>query len=146
MNREAIYAAFFERIAALATAGTLTTASRDLAFVEELDPSLFPAVYQNQTGEEPQSMTTAGVECWLFSLDLYVYVLKGAPAAQSLNAVNDAVFALLGTPQEPSQFFVPGVPGVAHAVWPDGGSQTWEGILGNRAVTRIPVRILVPYA
>lgn len=150
MNREAIYAAFFSRFEALVTAGTFATASRDLAFVEEVAPETLPSIYQNQTAEEVATFAGGGVAGWVFDVDLYVYTIKGdeVPATTPLNALNDAVMGLLGTEQEPGNFTVSGagVDGVQHAVWINGTIRTWEGILGNRCVTRIPVRIYVPYS
>jgi len=150
MNRDAIYAAFFSRFEALATAGTFTTASRNLAFVETLDSSALPAIYQNQTGEEVATFANGGTCGWVFDVDLYLYAMKGMapdPSMVTLNPLMDAVYALLGTDDAPGNFNVT-VDGddVAHSVWVNGYAQTWEGILGDRNVHRIPVRIYVPYS
>lgn len=144
MNREAIYAALFSKVEALAPA-TFTTASRRLAFVEELDPTAFPAVYQNQVSEAPAIFGNFGPIGIHLDLEWYVYAYapdESSPSSPLLNVVMDAVLELLGKDQSTPVNFE--VNGSQCAVWVNGVIGMWEGILGNRAVARIPIRVLVP--
>lgn len=148
MNREEVYAGMFAKIAALKTSGDLAEASRRLMFVEELAPELFPAVYQNQMTERVIHYGTGGPLVWEFCLEWYVYVRQPdttQPSSPLLNAVLDKALATLGNaadPTQPGTFETPS--GVICGCSVNGEIPMWEGILGDRAVARVPLRILVP--
>lgn len=136
MNRESIYEALKQQAVNL---GVFTTVSRRLAYVEELAAELFPACYQNQTHESPAVAAFEYVASWHFDVEWYVYALQpdtSAPSSTILNPLIDAVLSLQG--------FNFQADGQTCTIMLNGSINTFEGLDGNRAVARVPLRILVP--
>lgn len=137
MNREAVYDDLKTMLEGL---GIFTTVSRRLAFVEELDPAMFPCIYQNQVLESPGLTVMDGyVAMWFFDVDWYIYALQSdtdAPATTVLNPIVDAVLTVTASGVE--------LGGVMCSFAVNGAMRTYEGILGDRAVAVLPIRITVP--
>ena len=138
MNREAIYGALFDRLAALEGFQTI---SRRLKHWADVPKDAQPALYMAQTGEQP-STTTGQPTKWRLQLDIYLYVQvepDQAPAPQ-LNPLLDAVCNLLNTPHPITGRYGLGIDGVEWARV-DGPIETDEGTLGSQAVAIVPVTI-----
>lgn len=153
--REEIYSALFALLAPITgPALPLKTTSRRLQFVEECDIGLMPGVWQNQYQEVPAAYGTLGVACWYFDVDWYLYCGNNdetVPTTPIINPALDAVMSVL--PKEDSTGAVNGilrvtVPGYTSplvcTVSLREPVRTWEGLLNNKSVTEIPLRILVP--
>lgn len=142
MNREAIYAALFQRLSAVP--GLVTTSRRLRHWTDVAAPEQ-PALFQVQKEESVEQRPGLPPKRRL-SVELYLYANSGAdPAvapAQLLNPLVDAVEAALApdTPVAAGQT-LGGL--VAHA-WIEGRIETDEGALGDQAVAIVPVSILVP--
>lgn len=150
--REEVYAALFALLDPLVVDGTLNTTSRRLQFAEDVDPGLLPGVWQNQFMETPAKFANSGAVCWYFDVDWYIYFLHNdetTPSTPSINAVVDKVMGVL--PRDES-----GTITVLRVTLPDDPQpmvvglsirepvRTWEGLLNNKAVVEIPLRLLVP--
>jgi hypothetical protein len=141
VNREAIYAALFARIAALPG---LVTAGRRLKHWHDVPPSLQPALFMVQKRERP-SQQRGLPTTWVLAVDLYLYSHGGADPnavpAQALNALLDGLEAALA-PDPASGLQTLG--GLVDHAWIDpGGIETDEGVLGDQAVAIVPIQIMV---
>lgn len=150
MLRELIYDTLLQRFAAT---GAYKVSSRRLQFVEEMPAENLPAIFQNQRGESPKQTTVAGIAAWDFDVDLYVYALQpdtNAAATTILNPLLDAITDVFEDDnQYGAQLRVPytddtGPQELVCDISINGSIHIWEGILGDRAVAVIPVRVLVP--
>lgn len=122
---------------------TLKTTSRRLQFVEDMQPEALPAVFQNQVARNDlfAQTTVYGAD---FDVEWYVYCFQAnmdLPTTPILNPLVDAVLAVL----PPDGARVPlGDSGSTMTVSRAGPTHFFEGLLGERAVARIPLRIKVP--
>jgi hypothetical protein len=141
MNREAIYAGLFNKVAAI---GGFVTTSRLLKHWAEVSPDLQPALYQAQASESAETITGCPTK-WMLHVKLYLYVRTDGltPPSTIMNPLLDAIDAAM-------QYRNPitgkndlgGLPGVEWARI-DGEIQTDEGTLGQQAVAVVPILILV---
>ncbi len=152
--REEIYAALFALLDPLKVAGKLKHTSRRLEFVEEVDIGLMPGVWQNQYMELPSAYAQTGVACWQFDVDWYLYCGNNdetVPTSPIINPALDAVMSVL-----PRADGTGAVNGILRVTIPELAAplvctislrepvRTWEGLLNNKSVTEVPLRILVP--
>lgn len=155
MTREEIYAALFAKLGTLKpSAGEptdeqpLRTASRRLEFAEDVDLNRLPGVWQKQDNESGSS-NFDGMGLW--DLQVYWYVYVGAPDANAAtsplyNPIVDAVLGLMPNaddeegPAAEAKLLV--VDGVALTWGLSGPLRYYDGLLGNKAVVVIPVRVL----
>lgn len=140
-SRESVYAALF---AILQGAYAWQTVSRRLQNLQDLQPEAFPAAYQLQGN---QKLTYQGgtptVGEWQAQWLLYAYSADTTvPPSTQLNAMVDAVLAALKPNPGPLQRNTLG--GLVEYAAAEGDIEIFEGVLGDRAIAVIPIRILVP--
>lgn len=138
INREAIYAALFAK---LATAASFVTTSRRLKHWNDVPIEQQPALFQAQRNEV--AVTTHGQPTkWTLNLDVYVYVRTDGEQtpAPLLNPLLDAIEAALAPNAVET---VLSLGGLVHHCRIEGAIETDEGTLGDQAVAIIPVTILV---
>lgn len=138
MNREAIYAALFAKLAAIPG---LVTMSRKLKHWADVQPIEQPALYLAQKTETAQPQTGLPPK-WLLSVDVYVYVrTTGADApGPVINPILDAVAAAL-EPDNPIRNTCT-LGGLVEWARIEGTIETDEGTLGDQAVAIVPINIL----
>lgn len=140
-SRESVYAALF---AILQNAYAWQTVSRRLQNVQDMQPEQLPAAFQLQG---PQKLTYQGdtptTGEWQAHWLLYAYSADTtvAPSTQ-LNAMIDAVLAALKPGAGPVQRNTLG--GQVEYAAAEGEIDVFEGVLGDRAIAVIPIRIQVP--
>ena len=138
VDTEAAMAALFALLDPLTQ---FKTTSRRLLFVEDMAPEALPAVFQNQVARADQFVLNQLVASDI-DLEWYVYCYQGnddAPSTPILNPLVDAVVNVL-----PPDSGVLRVGDVNTTVSRSGPTHYFEGLLGSRAVARIPIRIKVP--
>lgn len=144
-SSESVYAASFALLQTLSVGGNFNTISRRLKHVEDVDPLAMPAVYQLQINRQPTIETLQGIAVWTLRCHWYIYVSapdETAPSSPLLNPRVDEVLNLL--PQDPEQAVQVSVGDLQIAITADGPVEFFEGLLGNKSVARIPIRMLVP--
>lgn len=138
-SRESVFAALF---VSLQGAYAWQTASRRLQNVQDVQPEAFPAAFQMQGNQAMKYKgDTPAVGDWNASWILYAYSVEPliAPSVQ-LNAMVDAALAAL-TPTPAGVRNTLG--GLAEYCAAEGNIEIFEGVLGDRAIAIIPIRILV---
>lgn len=142
MNREAIYAALFATVSPLQGAG-LTVVSRRMEMVDEMQTSRMPALFQRQLGQVV-TKTPALPPKFEFGAEWAIYVHqpdRAQPMTPQLNALVDAASAAL-RPKTP--LTKQNLGGLVEDAAIDGTIEIYEGLLEDRAVAIIPIRILLP--
>lgn len=138
MNREAIYAALFEKLKAVPG---LVFSSRRLQHWSDVPAINQPALFMAQTGQSCTQVRGMPKK-WTFAAQVYVYANTSgddAPASV-LNPLLDAIEAAL-TPDIGVVCQTLG--GLVEHCWIEGEIQTDEGALGDQAIAVIPISILV---
>lgn len=148
-NRETVYAALFVLLNGLATGGSplLKIASRRLAPIEDAQPENLPAAYQVQDDQsyiKPSTSMPARMEWGAY---WFVYGYSADPAVAPSTVLNTLVDALVGktgvlTPTGGADKQTLG--GIVEDAAVSGKIQIFEGLLGDRCVAIIPLRIVVP--
>lgn len=147
MNRENIYAALIGILDNLLLDGTLKTLSRRLEFAEEVDPSRLPGVWQLQIKESPAEYANTGIACWNFDVDWYVYFCfndETSPTTPGMVPVVDKIMECLPHDDNgniAAQFIVDDL---QITLILRESLEYFEGLLNNKAVVLIPLRLLVP--
>lgn len=140
-SRETIFANLFT---ILQGAYAWQTVSRKLKNVQDVAPEAFPAAYQlqgNQALQYQGGMPTKGT--WEASWLLYSYSDNpNVPPSSGLNAMVDAVLAALKPADGPIVRNTLG--GTVEYAAAEGNIEIFEGVLGDRAVAVVPIKILVP--
>jgi hypothetical protein len=140
-SRESVFAALFT---ILQGAYAWQTCSRRLANIQDLAPEALPAAYQLQG---PQALKYDGgtptVGMWQAQWLLYAISddPNVAPSTQ-LNAMVDAVLGALKPANGPLVRNTLG--GRVEYAAAEGDIDIFEGVLGDRAIAVIPIRIQVP--
>lgn len=139
VNREEIYGALFNALDALRAAGDLTTTSRRLKHIDQTDLSEFPCGHQVQQDENAKAQSrlptiwTLNAEWWL-----YVQDSSDAPLSTQLNNLLDKVTTILD-PETPLTLNTLG--GRVYNAQVNGTVEVIEGVLGDRALAIVPIRI-----
>lgn len=143
--RETIYEALFQLVAASAS---FTTASRKLVHWSDLGPEEHPAIFQRQLDEDRISQRGVPPKVHL-RVELYVYVHTLSQQlnptvvpSQLLNPLMDAIDAALAVDDKSNNVLTLG--GLVSHCWIDGKTENFEGMIGDQAVSIIPISILVP--
>lgn len=138
IDREAIYAALFAR---LATIPGLVTTSRVLRHWDDVQPEEQPALFQAQGAQQPTTVTGQATK-WLLPADIYVYVRteEGQPPSSVLNPILDAIESAFPLHPVTGKHSLD-APGVEWARI-EGAIETDEGTLGQQAVAIVPIQIL----
>jgi hypothetical protein len=138
-TREQVYAALFAKLQSVTG---LTTVSRRLQNVQDVQPESFPAAYQLQ-GQQMAKYQGATPSLLTWKADWLLYVhdadLSSAPSTQ-LNALIDAASNVL-TPAPGFERQTLG--GLVEYCAVDGNIQVFEGVLGDRAVAVLPITIVL---
>jgi hypothetical protein len=138
INREAIYAALFAKLAA---SGGYVTTDRRLKHWADVPKENQPALFMAQTGEIGERATGQPTK-WTLSVDVYVYCRAEEEAAPGpiINPLLDSIEAAL----EPTVVeSVQTLGGLVHHCRINGAIETDEGTLGAQAVAIIPITITV---
>lgn len=138
IDTEAALAALFALTDPLAS--SFKTRSRRLQFVEDMGAESLPAVFQNQVARTDE-FTFNAITAAVIDVEWYVYCFQGNSEAPSTPILNPLVDALLN--QLPPVGPLLRVGGVAMTVSRAGPTHYFEGLLGERAVARIPLRVKV---
>ena len=140
-SRESVFAALF---AVLRGAYAWQTVSRRLQNAQDVPPEAFPAAFQlegNQSAKYQGDVPAVGE--WKASWLLYSYSDDPAVAPSTgLNAMIDAVLAALAPADGPVTRNTLG--GLVEFAAVDGEIEIFEGVLDNRAIAVVPVRIVIP--
>lgn len=140
-SRESIYAALFD---VLQNAYPWVTCSRRLKSIESLNAPDFPAAYQlqgNQVLKYQGDVPTVGT--WDASWLLYSYSDDPNVAPSTpLNVMVDAALAALKPADGPIARNTLG--GKVEYAAAEGNIEIFEGVLGDRALAIVPIKILVP--
>lgn len=141
MNREDIYSALFAKLGALMPA-TFKTQSRRLRHIEDMGQEEMPAVFQVQQDESFDARPNLPTKKVL-NVEWWVYVgepdVNAAPS-QKLNPVLDAIDGVLG--QDDGGLNVETLGGRVFRASISGKIEIIEGVLGDRALAIIPVRVV----
>jgi len=140
-SRETIFAALFD---VLQNAYPWVTCSRRLENIQDLSPNVFPAAYQLQGNQALKYQgVTPTVGTWDATWLLYSYSddPRVAPSTP-LNAMVDAVLAALKPNDGPVLRNTLG--GLVEYAAAEGNIEIFEGVLGDRALAIVPIKILVP--
>lgn len=140
LNREAIYGAIYTRLAALTASGFITV-SRRLMHVNDVGPSLQPALFMAQTAQSA-SYDTGRTTMWTLGVDIYVYAktppTSGSPGP-TLNPLLDAIE--LAFKPDNANVNACTLGGLVQYVRL-GAIETDEGTLGDQSIAIIPLEIL----
>jgi len=137
--REAVFAELFTRLQGVAG---LITVSRRVKAVQDMQPEEMPAAFQIQG---KQSMKFAGSTPTVTDMDVTWAIYTQTPDALTapsiaLNELTEAALAQL-SPSPGSDRQTLG--GLVEYAAVDGDIEIFEGILGDRAVALIPIRIVL---
>lgn len=140
LNREEVYAALFAQLVALQAANKLTTVSRKLKHIEAVDPTQFPCGYQVQSDENANARNRLPT-VWTLNAEWWLYVQDGGDDALSkkLNPLLDTVTILLD-PETPLTLNT--LSGRVYTAQVSGTVEVIEGVLGDRALAIVPIRIV----
>lgn len=147
--RESLYAGLFSLLNSLLTTsgGPFVTVTRRLDHVEDVDPAEMPYAAQNQVSESPATETLQGGATTLAVVHWYIYCAidnqSTDPSTPTLNPLVDAVVGLLPAVAGATMQLV--INGVAYGL-KRGPVQYFEGLLGTKAVAKIEVVVLAPFA
>lgn len=142
MNREEIFGALFAKLEAIRVAGAVVTASRRLRHIEDVSPSEMPAVFQVQQDEAWNARNHLPT-VKTFTVDWWMYVHEPdttLPASIKLNNLMDSLDAALG--QEGPGLDLETLGGSVYNAKFHGAVEIYEGILGDRAMAILPIRIV----
>lgn len=137
VDTETALAALFALTAPLSQ---FKTKSRRLQFVEEMGAEVLPAVFQNQIARA-DSFTQNKLVYSDVDVEWYVYCFQGNSTAATTPILNPLVDALLEA--LPPDGGMLQVGGRGMPVYRAGPTHYFEGLLGERAVARIGLRIKV---
>ena len=141
MNREEIYEAVFQKLTGVAA---FVTKSRRLRHIEEMDINTeMPAVFQVQQDESWDGGRTNLPTKKVLNVEWWVYVgepnTSAAPSSK-LNPVLDAIDSVFG--QDGGGLNVETLGGLVFNAKVSGTIEIIEGVLGDRALAIIPVRVV----
>ncbi len=138
IDREAIYAALYQRLAALPG---LATSSRKLLHWADVPSDDQPALFLAQ-GDQSTSTTSGQETVWMLRANVYLYVhTAGEAPGPVINPLVDAVCNTVNAIHPVTGRAMLDVPGVSYCRV-DGTIETDEGTLGEQAVAIIPITIL----
>jgi hypothetical protein len=144
MQLEPIYAALFAKLDAMRVAGTLKNASRHLEHIADYDVMNMPAGFQHQTTLPiTESKRGLSIRQCILNVDWYFYVpaSQDSPASPILNALVSAALAAL----EPAGYDAKQtLGGLAADCYAEGTVEFYEGVLQDRAVAIIPIKVIAP--
>lgn len=140
--REEIYAALFNALTTAQGALGVATTSRKLKHIEDVDPVNFPCVYQVQQDEGVQVRGSGLPGLWTYNAEWWVYVQSSddnVALSTLLNPLLDNLTNLLD-PETPLTLNTLG--GLVYNAKVEGTVEIIEGVLGDRALAIIPIKII----
>lgn len=136
-TREQVFSALFAQLQSLQG---LVTCSRILQNVQDMQPETLPAAFQLQgkqttvyRGDVPTRTELSAT--WA----IYAGTVDGVPPTTPLNALVDAACAAIA----PTGALKQQLGGIVEYAAIDGDIQIFEGILGNRAVALVPIKLIL---
>lgn len=138
-TREAVYSTLFAK---LQSVPGLTTVSRRLQNVQDVQPEAFPAAYQLQ-GKQSTKYAGANPASNSWRADWLLYAYDSDPASApsiQLNSLIDAAVAVLAPPPG---FDKQSLGGLVEYCAIDGDIEVFEGVLGDRAIAVLPIVIVL---
>ncbi len=123
--------------------GPCVTVSRRLEMVDEMSPSALPAAFQMQ-GKQSIKKEINKPPVYVLNADWFLYAYQpntALPPSTMLNTMVDLATAQLVPPAGVGKFTLGGL---VEDCAINGEIELYEGLLGDRAVAIIPIRILVP--
>lgn len=138
INREQIYSALFEKLAA---ADGFVTAERGLVHWNDCPAEMQPALYMVQKSETALPRSDAPTE-WKLNVQAFIYARSDGDTSASvkMNSLLDAICARLATGPITSRLTLGEL---VHYARISGQIETDEGALGGQSVAIIPIEILV---
>lgn len=137
MNREQIYSALFDKLAAL---DGFVTKSRRLQHWNDVDQFSQPAIFMAQ-GNQLAETVSGNPSKWRLQVQVYIYVYNEDVPATQLNPLLDAVCNAINEINPITGRTTLPVAGVEYCRV-SGTIETDEGTLGSQAVAIIPIEIL----
>lgn len=139
VNREEIYQALYLKLAAHSPS-ILTTVSRRLRHIEEVQPAEFPCGFQVQDTESANARPKMPT-IWTITAEWWIYTYENdqtLPPSSKLNPVLDAVTEALD-PETPLTLET--LSGRVFNAQVNGAIEIVEGVLGDRALAIVPIKI-----
>lgn len=139
--REQIYAALFAKLDALRVAGDLKTATRRLRHIEDVNIGEMPAAFQVQQDENANAKPKLPT-VWTLTPEWWVYVGEPDPSAAPssvLNPILDKIASALD-PEYPLE--LQALDGRVFHASVSGSIEIIEGVLGDKAMAIVPIRIV----
>lgn len=147
MNIETVMAGFFTLLNPVGPTpgdGTFVLLSRELQLIERMQPAQMPAVFQNQVSMNlAVGLTQDGYMFATFDIDWFVYCYTPSgtiPNSQVLNPLVNRVLDIM-----PPTGLSLTINDIHCSAAINGDLIFYEGLLGDRAVCRIPIILKVPY-
>ncbi|HVI52915.1 MAG TPA: hypothetical protein VM661_17030 [Candidatus Sulfotelmatobacter sp.] len=143
MSREPVYAALFDLLKNLKTAGTVKLCDRRVRFLEEMGASELPALFMAVSHQQTMALANMPPRRTL-QAKLYLYAAnpdRHRSAGVVLNGLLDAVEQVLQPPAGAETLTLGGL--VRHA-FIDGPIEVFEGAQGERAAAVLTVSMLLP--
>lgn len=140
MNREAIYSALFAKISSLTV--TFNTISRRLRAIDAVEASEMPAIFQVQQDENFQSRPNLPT-VKVLNVDWWLYVAEtdpSQPPSTRLNNALDVIDGVLG--QDGAGWELETLGGLVYNAKINGVVEIFEGVLGDKAMAIVPIRIV----
>lgn len=137
--REEIYAALFAYLFALKPS-IFVTASRRLRHIEEMQPSEFPAAFQVQDTETPNARPVLPT-IWTLSPEWWVYAYEPNPEAAPSTKLNPLLDAICNALDPETPVTLQMLDGRVYHACVSGGIEIVEGVLGDRALAIISLKI-----
>lgn len=150
VSREAVYAALFALLNGLATSGSplVKDCSRRLKDIaDDSFPANLPAAYQCQDDQAFQKKSTSLPPVMEWKAHWFLYGYSADPAVAPSTVLNTLIDAAVG----PTGVLSPAagqdsqtLGGLVTDAAVSGDIKIFEGLLGDKCVAIIPIRILVP--
>ena len=139
-GREAVFAALFARLQAVAG---LTTVSRKMRAINELRPEEFNAAFQLQ-GPQHASFKGDVPTKTVLSAMWAIYTFTDDQTVAPSTALNNLVDACCAVLAPSVGFDRQTLGGLVELVAVDGEIEVYEGLLGSQAAALIPIKLLLP--
>lgn len=141
MTREPIYAALF---GLLSKAASFQTSSRRRKHWDDCTSAEQPALFQCQVCERAESKKTNLPTVYHPQVEVWIYAHSSDPDKAPSQVLNPLVDAVVSTLNNVGPSGAQTLGGLVTACQVSGDIEYDEGLLGDQAVAKIPVTILVP--
>lgn len=138
--REEIYAALFTALQALAP-GQLKTVSRRLRHIDEVQPSEFPAAFQVQQDESATRNNRMPAK-WTYRAEWWLYAYEPDVNAAPSMVLNPLLDIITNALEMDAGVELNTLGGRVYNATVDGTVEIIEGVLGDRCLAIVPIRIV----